>query len=302
MKFVVTGGCGFIGSHIVDALIARGDEVHIVDTFRTGKRERLNLNAVLHEIDIRDAEKLLEIFVGSSGIFHTAAEPRMQYSINDPRLTHDINVTGTLNVLLAARDCNVPKVVYSASTSAYGLAHTMPLTEDMTPNPLIPYAIQKYVGEKYCEMASALYGVATVSLRYFNVYGPHQTTDSDGPYATVVGIFLGQRKKNMPMTVVLPGTQRRDFVHVSDVVNANLLAMASNKAQKGEVINIGTGISYGMIEVAKLIGGPMVFIGERKGDVTDSVANIIRAKKMLDWEPHVAFEKGIDELKQFYGL
>src|SRR3989344_8639628 len=178
MKYIVTGGAGFIGSHIVDMLVERGDEVHVVDNFLTGKRERLNQKAVVHEVDIRDADKLPAIFKGSAGIFHTAAQPRMQLSIREPRLTNDINITGTLNVLLAARDAGVKRVVYSASSSAYGSKHPMPLHEDMAPGPIIPYAIQKRVGEQYCEMASLFYGLETVSLRYFNVYGPRQTTDA----------------------------------------------------------------------------------------------------------------------------
>src|SRR3989338_8827841 len=225
MKYIVTGGAGFIGSHIVDALLGRGCEVHVVDNFLTGKREHLNPRATLHEIDIRDFEKLSPIFAGAAGIFHTAAQPRMQYSIQQPKLTYDINITGTLNVLLAARDSGVRRVVYSASSSAYGARNTMPLREDMPPEPVIPYAIQKRVGEQYCVMASRFYGLETVSLRYFNEYGPRQTTSRDGPYATVVGIFLEQRKKGEPMSVV--PDQKRDFTHVTDVARANLLAMGS---------------------------------------------------------------------------
>lgn len=302
MKFIVTGGAGFIGSHIVDALISRGDEVHVIDNFLTGKRERLNPKAILHEIDIREFEKLPSILKGSSGVFHTAAQPRMQYSIKHPRLTNDINVTGTLNVLLAARDAGVPKIVYSASSSAYGSKHPMPLHEDMTPSPIIPYAIQKRMGEQYCEMVSKFYNLATVSLRYFNVYGPRQTTDADGPYATVIGIFLGRRQKNLPITIVPNGKQRRDFTHVADVVSANLLAMESNKVGKGEVINIGTGKNYGILEVADLIGGPTIFVEPRQGEVLETLANNRRAKELLGWEPKIAFEEGIQELKKLHGL
>ena len=194
-KYIVTGGAGFIGSHIVDTLIDRGDEARVIDNFSTGKRERLNPRAVVHETDIRDLEAIRPIFTGAAGVFHTAAQPRMQFSIKEPKLTNDVNVTGTLNVLLAARDVGVRRVVYSASSSAYGPRHPMPLREDMAPEPVIPYAIQKRVGEQYCGMFSRFYGLETVSLRYFNVYGPRQTTESDGPYATVIGIFLEQRQK-----------------------------------------------------------------------------------------------------------
>jgi len=301
-KFIVTGGAGFIGSHIVDMLVERGDEVHVVDNFQTGKRERLNPKAVLHEVDIRDADKLPDIFKGALGVFHTAAQPRMQYSIREPKLTNDINITGTLNVLLAARQSAVKRVVYSASSSAYGARHPMPLHEDMPPDPIIPYAIQKRVGEQYCSMVSRFYGLETVSLRYFNVYGPRQTTDADGPYATVIGIFLGQRQKGLPMTVVPDGHQRRDFTHVRDVARANLLAMESGKVGKGEIINIGCGKNYSILETADLIGGPRVFAEPRQGEVRETLADNSRAKTLLGWEPEISFEDGISELKKLHGL
>ena len=301
-KFIVTGGAGFIGSHIVDHLIARGDEVHVIDNFLTGKRERLNAGAVVHEVDIRDADKLPAIFRGAAGVFHTAAQPRMQFSIQQPKLTNDINITGTLNVLLAARDTGVKRVVYSASSSAYGYKHPMPLHEDMEPGPIIPYAIQKRVGEQYCSMVSRFYGLETVSLRYFNVYGPRQTTDADGPYATVIGIFLGQREKGAPMTIVPDGTRRRDFTHVRDVARANLIAMEAGLVGKGEIINIGCGTNYSILEVADLIGGPRVFIEPRQGEVKETLADCRRAKEFLGWESEVSFEEGIAELKKLHGL
>lgn len=295
MKYIVTGGAGFIGSHIVDMLVARGNETHVVDIFLTGKRERLNPKAILHEVDIRDFTKLAPIFAGAAAVFHTAAQPRMQYSIKEPQLTNDINITGTLNVLLAARDAGVKRVVYSASSSAYGANNPMPLREDMRPEPIIPYAIQKRVGEQYCEMASKFYGLETVCLRYFNVYGPRQTTASDGPYATVIGIFLEQRKNGEAMTVV--PDQWRDFTHVTDIARANLLAMESEKVGKGEIINIGTGTNYSVLEVADLIGGEHKFIEPRQGEVKATLADNSRARELLGWEPKVKFEEGIRELK-----
>jgi UDP-glucose 4-epimerase len=283
-------------------LISRGDEVHVVDNFLTGKRERLNPKAVLHEIDIREFKKLPMILKDSSGVFHTAAQPRMQLSIQEPQLTNDINITGTLNVLLAARDAGVPKIVYSASSSAYGLKHPMPLHEDMPSCPIIPYAIQKRVGEQYCEMVSKFYNLATVSLRYFNVYGPRQTTDADGPYATAIGIFLGQRQKGQPMTIVPDGKQRRDLTHVVDVARANLLAMESDKVGTGEIINIGTGKNYSILEIADLIGGPTVFIEPRQGEVKETLADNKKAKELLGWEPTISFEEGIEELKKLHKI
>ncbi len=302
MKYVVTGSAGFIGSHIVDMLIARGDEVHGIDNFQTGKRERLNPRAIFHEVDIRDAGKLPVIFKGALGVFHTAAQPRMQYSIQEPLLTNDINITGTLNVLLAARDTGVKRVVYSASSSAYGKKDTMPLVEEMRSEPIIPYAIQKRVGEQYCEMVSKFYGLETVSLRYFNVYGPRQTTEADGPYATVIGIFLEQRAGGKPMGVVPDGNQRRDFTHVTDVARANLLAMESDKVGQGEIINIGTGANYSVLEIAKIIGGSWEFVVPRQGEVRETLASIKKAKELLAWEPEISFEKGMRELKSAYRL
>ena len=297
-KYVVTGGAGFIGSHVVDQLLARGDEVHVVDIFLGGRRDRLNQKATLHEIDIRDFDSLAPIFKGATGVFHLAAQPRMQYSIQEPRLTNDINITGTLNVLLAARDAGVKRVVYSASSSAYGARNPMPLQEDMPPEPIIPYAIQKRVGEQYCQMVSRFYGLETVSLRYFNVYGPRQTTEKDGPYATVIGIFLGQRKNGQAMSVVPDGTMRRDFTHVYDTAWANLLAMESLKVGKGEIINVGTGKNYSVIEVAGMIGGPWEFCKPRQGEVKETLADYTKAKELLGCEPKVSFEEGILELKK----
>jgi len=302
IKYIVTGGAGFIGSHIVDALVERGFDVHVVDNFLTGKRERLNPKAVLHEVDIRDFEKLHPIFAGAAGIYHTAAQPRMQLSIKNPRVTNDINVTGTLNVLLAARDAGVKRVVYSASSSAYGKKDTLPLTENMVPEPIIPYAIQKRVGEQYCQMASRFYGLETVSLRYFNVYGPRQTMESDGPYATVIGIFLEQRINDKPMSVVPDGTQKRDYTHVSDVVRANLLAMESDKVGKGEIINVGTEKNYSIFNVVDMIGGSWEFVAERQGEVKETLADITKARGLLGWEPKVSFEEGIAELKSLHRI
>lgn len=301
-KVVVTGGAGFIGSHLVDALLERGHEVHIIDSFWTGKRAHVNPAAILHEADIRNPEAIRPIFSDAAAVFHTAAQARMQYSIAEPRLTNDINVTGTLNVLLASRDAGVRRVIYSASSSTYGQKTTMPLQEDMPAEPIIPYAIQKRVGEQYCAMASQFWGLETLSLRYFNVYGPRQTTSADGPNATVIGIFLDQRRRGEPLSIVPDGTQRRDFTHVRDVVRANLLALESDRVGRGEIINIGTGKNWSVREVAELIGGPWEFVAPRRGEVAETLADNRRAKELLGWEPHIRFEDGIAELKALHGL
>ena len=300
-KVVVTGGAGFIGSHVADALIERGFDVHVIDNLSSGKRERLNPKAVLHEVDIRDKGALGPIFADAQFVFHLAALARVQPSIKDPQPSHDSNINGTFNVLQAASKANVKRVMYSASSSAYGNQDRLPLTEDMTPRPMSPYALQKLVGEYYCRLFSALYGLETVSLRYFNVYGPRQTTASDGPYATVVGIFLEQRQNGQPLTIVPDGEQRRDFTHVRDVVAANLLAMDSPRVGHGEVVNIGTGRNYRVREIANLIGGSTVFV-EPRVEPKETSADITKARELLGWEPRERFEDGIAELKQLHGI
>lgn len=299
VKVVVTGGAGFIGSHLVDDLIEKGYEVRVVDNFVAGKKERLNPQAILYEVDIRNFEKLAPIFSGAKFVFHTAALPRVQPSIKDPRTTNEVNVGGTLNVLLAARDAGVCRVIYSSSSSVYGNQDQLPLEERVEARPLSPYGLQKYIGELKCRLFSELYGVETVSLRYFNVYGPRASTE--GPYALAIGRFLEQRKKGEPMTVVPDGNQSRDFTHVRDVVRANILAAQSPKVGKGEAVNIGGGKNKTITEVADLIGGPRVFI-EPRIETKHTLADIRKAKELLGWEPMVKFEDGIAELKSLYGL
>lgn len=301
MKCIVTGGAGFIGSHITDALVKRGDEVHVIDNFSTGKRENLNPRAVLHEKDIRNFDAIAPIFQGISRVFHCAALARVQPSIKDPRASHEVNSGGTTNILVAARDAGVKRLIYSASSSAYGNQDTLPLHEAMDARPMSPYALQKYTGELSCRLFSQIYGIEIVSLRYFNVYGPRQTTEADGAYATVIGIFLGQRAAGRPMTLVPDGTQSRDFTHVRDVVRANLLAAELSRVGKGEVINIGTGKAYTMNEVAEMIGGSTVWIKPRI-EPKATLADIRKAKNLLGWQPTVDFKEGIEELKKLYGI
>jgi len=299
MKCIVTGGAGFIGSHVTDALVARGDSVHVIDDLSGGKKERVNPAAVFHQKDIRDFDAIAPLFAGVDFVFHLAALPRVQPSIIDPRTTHDVNVTGALNVLVASRDAKVKRVVYSASSSAYGNQDTLPLREDMDARPMSPYGLQKYIGELQCRLFHLVYGLSTVSLRYFNVYGPRAA--SDGAYALVVAKFLEQRRKGEPMSVVPDGTQSRDYTHVSDIVRANILASSSPKVGAGEVINIGGGHDRTVLEVAALIGGPTVW-AESRMEPQHTLADITKAKELLGWTPQVAFEDGIAELKKIYGL
>lgn len=298
-KVIVTGGAGFIGSHLTNALIERGYAVTVIDNLLTGKRERVHPNADFQKKDIREFDEITPFFKNAEFVFHTAALPRVQPSIQDPRTTHDINVTGTLNVLLAARDSGVKRVIYSASSSAYGNQEKLPLAEHMIPSPVSPYGLQKLQGEMLCSLFSKVYNLETVSLRYFNVYGPDASTE--GAYALVIGKFLDQKKRGEKLTVVPDGKQSRDFTHVRDIVRANMLAAESLCVGRGEVINIGGGHNTTVLEIAELIGGPYIFI-EPRLEPKHTLADISRAKELLGWEPHVKFEDGIAELKKLYGL
>lgn len=298
-KAVVTGGAGFIGSHLVDALIGCGFAVHIIDNLSGGTQENISPKAVFHKVDIRNLEDIKPIIKGAKFVFHCAALPRVQYSIEHPVLTNEVNVGGTLNVLIAAQEGGMKRVIYSASSSAYGDQKTLPLIETMTPNPKSPYGLQKYIGELYCKVWSAVHGLETVSLRYFNVYGPR--INPDGAYALAIGKFLKQRKAGKPLTIWGDGTQTRDFTNVRDVVRANLLAAESKRVGKGEVINIGAGRNFSVNKLAALIGGPVVHESPRI-EPHDTLAGNSLARKLLGWKLKVSFEDGIAELKRLYGL
>ena len=298
-KCLVTGGAGFIGSNLADALIERGDEVIIIDNLTTGKRENINPKADFRETDIRDLAAIAPLFQGVDYVFHFAAFPRVQPSIEDPATANDINLNGTLNVLIAARDAGVKKVVYSASSSAYGDQTEMPLREDMPARPLSPYGLQKYAGELYCRLFSDIYGLPTVSLRYFNVYGKRQALE--GAYCLVMGIFVNQRLKGEPMTITNDGNQRRDFTSVVDVVRANIMAAESKNVGQGEVINIGRGKNYSVNELARMIGGPIVY-GEKRIEPKETLADNSLAKKLLGWKPTVDLPDWLEEYKKEMGL
>jgi len=296
---LVTGGAGFIGSNLVDALIAKGWRVKIIDNLATGKKENINPAAEFFELDIRQLDKIKPIFSGVDYVFHFAALPRVQFSIENPAESNDVNLNGTLNVLLAARDAKVKKLVYSASSSAYGNQRKMPLRETMPASPLSPYGLQKYVGELYCRLFSEVYGLPTVCLRYFNVYGKRQALE--GAYALVMGIFARQRLAGQPMTIIGTGKNRRDFTSVIDVVRANILAAQSKKVGRGESINIGRGKNYSVKELAKIIGGPIVHIAPRL-EPKETLANNSLAKKLLGWKPTVDLPKWLEEYKKELGL
>jgi UDP-glucose 4-epimerase len=284
-KAVVTGGRGFIGTHVVRALKDKGCEVEVVD--------------IKEGSDIRKPEDLAKAFAGAAYVFHLAALPRVQFSIEHPAESNETNIVGTFNVLLAAKEAGVRRVIYSASSSAYGNQAIMPLVETMDAHPISPYALQKYVCELYCRMFSEVYGLSTVSLRYFNVYGPG--ADPDGPYAQVIPKFIQMRLRGEPMTITGDGEQTRDIVHVRDVVRANILAAESKKVGQGEVINIGTGAHVSINAIAKLIGGEAKHIQARL-EPHDTLADNSLAKELLGWEPQVRLEDGIAELKKLAGL
>jgi nucleoside-diphosphate-sugar epimerase len=298
-KVVVVGGAGFIGSNLTETLIAEGHEVHVIDNLVGGKREQVAKEAVFHEVDMRDFDTIAPIIRGADTVFILAALPRVQFSIEYPRETNDVNIGGIVSVLKASVDGGVRRVVYSASSSAYGDQPTMPLVETMPAHPLSPYGLQKYVGELYCRMFSDVYGLETVSLRYFNVYGKNQ--DPNGAYALVIGKFLKQKAEGRSLTITGDGEQTRDFTHVRDVVRANIRAMKSEKVGKGEVINIGAGNNCSINRVAELIGGEKEYVAARL-EPKNTLANTILAKELLEWEPQVKLEDGIAELKKAAGL
>jgi UDP-glucose 4-epimerase len=291
-KCLVTGGAGFIGSNLVDALIERGDEVIILDNLATGKKENINPRAQFVEIDLRDLEKIKPYFTGVDFVFHCAALARVQPSIEDPVKYNDYNVNGTLNVLVAAKDAQVKKVVYSASSSAYGDQKIMPLTEDLPANPISPYGLQKYIGEEYCRLFSYVYNLPTVCLRYFNVFGPRMVRE--GAYASVVAIFFSQKEKGEPLTIVGDGEQLRTYTFVKDIVRANILA-AESDISDGRAINAGQSNEYSVNQIAAMIGGEITHLPPRIEPRRNLCDNTL-AKKLLNWEPEVRLEDWLKSL------
>lgn len=305
MKVIVTGGAGFIGSHLVDALIERDDEVFVIDNFSTGKKENVNPKAMLFEFDIRRIylKYIFQIFKGIDYIFHLAALPRVQYSVDHPIETNAVNINGTLNVIALAVLLDVKRLIYSSSSSIYGNQPVLPLREDMPANPLSPYALQKFAAERYCQMLCNPGNIrrlnGAVCLRYFNVYGPRQS-DCDS-YSSVIGTFL-KNKKAGAASVIYGGSQTRDFTWVGDVVKANILAAESDKVICGEVINIGGGANYSIDQLSEMIGGSYIHKPAKAGEPLHTLADISKARALLGWEPAITLEEGITELKKLDGL
>lgn len=300
MKVLVTGGAGFIGSHLVNRLINDGHKVIVIDNLSEGKKENLNPKAKLYKLDICDLGKIMPLFKNVDYVFHLAAIPRVPLSVEKPIETHKVNVDGTLNVLYASYKNNVKRFIFASSSSVYGNQKTLPLKETMIPNPLSPYGLQKLIGEMYCKLFSNLYGLQTVSLRFFNVYGPGM--NPEGAYALAIGKFLKLKKEGKPLTIYGDGKQTRDFIYIYDVIEALILAIKSKKVGSGEVINISYGKNYSINYVAKLIGGKKIYLPPRKGEPKHTLGDNSLAKKLLNWQPKTSLEEGIEICKKYFGL
>lgn len=292
MKSLVTGGAGFIGSNLVDRLLDLGHEVVVIDNEYSDAHDQFYWNdkAENYKYDICDYENTRPLYDGVDYVFHIAAEARIQPAIENPIRAVTINSVGTCTVLQCAREAGVRRVMYSSTSSAYGLKNELPNTESQPDDCLNPYSISKTNGEKLCSMYTSLYGLETVIFRYFNVYGERQPLK--GQYAPVVGIFLRQRAAGEPLTIVGDGEQRRDFTYVGDVVNANIMAAISNQEEEafGEVYNVGTGTNYSVNEVAAMISDNTTNIPPRPAEARLSLANNKKIYEAFGWSPRVKLE------------
>ncbi|MAG11621.1 MAG: hypothetical protein CMI52_02325 [Parcubacteria group bacterium] len=297
MKYLVTGGGGFIGSHLSEELLNRGHEVVIIDNFITGQRHRVPHDAKLVEADIRNYAEIAEYFIGVDGVFHTAAYPRVPRSIAEPMISHDINTNGTQNVLEASAKAGVKRLIFSGSSTPYGNQESLPLHEGMRVQPMCPYAAQKIAGELYCNVYSQLYNLETVCLRYFGVYGKHMLMDDE--YAMAVPAFIKARLENKPVTIFGDGTVTRDFTHVRDIVRGNILAMESQKVGRAEIINLGAGKNVSVNDLAGAIGVKANY-EEARYEPKDTLADNSKARELLNWQPTITFQEGMKELVNYY--
>jgi nucleoside-diphosphate-sugar epimerase len=307
MEYLVTGGAGFIGSNIVRHLVAEGRTVRILDNLATGRR--VNIEDLLDDVDfmegdIRDEATARRAVDGASYVIHLAALPSVIRSVKDPIAANQTNINGTLNMLVAARDAGVKRFVFSSSSSVYGNTPTLPKREDMTPMPLSPYAVQKLTGEHYCRVFHRLYGLQTVCLRYFNVFGPRQ--DPASQYSAVIPLFVSALQNDTPPIIHGDGEQTRDFTFVGDVVRANLCACTAPDAAAGGVYNVAyehrTSINELARILAKLLGKAITpqHVAPRAGDVRDSQGDPTAAKTMLQWSAETTVEAGLKEAVAFY--
>jgi nucleoside-diphosphate-sugar epimerase len=303
---LVTGGAGFIGSHVVRGLLEKDCQVRVLDNFSSGKRENLAEVAERIELiegDIRDPAAVQRCMAGVNTVFHLAARASVPRSVAEPRPANEINVTGTLNLLIAAHEASARRFIYSASSSAYGDTPIMPKTVDMQPQPLSPYAVSKLAGEHYCKVWCHVYGLETISLRYFNVFGPRQDPHSD--YAAVIPAFVSRMLKGERPVVFGDGEQSRDFCYVSNVVEANLLAAEAAELH-GEVVNVACGerttLNQIVADINRLLGTDIEaeYQPPRPGDVRHSLADISVTRRVLGYEPRVMFPEGLERSIEWY--
>lgn len=294
-KVLVTGGAGFIGSHLVEELVTDGYEVVVLDNLVSGRLENLN-NVIdritFHEVDISNCDYLNDLFDGVDWVFHIAAVADIVPSICNPIHYHRCNVDGTIAVLEAARHANVQRFVYAASSSCYGIPDIVPTPEDAEIRPMYPYAFTKYVGEQYVFHWHKVYNLPVVSLRFFNVYGPRARTT--GTYGAVFGVFLAQKLAGKPFTVVGDGEQTRDFTFVTDIVKA--LCYAADSGVVGEMFNVGSGGTYSVNKLVSLLGGDVINIPKRPGEPDVTFADISKIQRVLHWQPEVSFEDGVAKM------
>lgn len=302
MKAVITGGAGFIGSHLALELIERNMEVIIIDNLSTGNIEHVPAASGFVHLDLSDhdnIDKITEAMQGATYVFHLAAMARVQPSIKNPLTYHKNNVNATIQVLHAAHQAKVKRLIFSSSSSVYGRIIEMPLREDMVPLPSSPYGLQKWIGEHYAKLYSTCYGLETVSLRYFNVFGERQSQSPGN--SQVMSIFSKAKREGKKLTITNDGNQRRDFVYVKDVVYANLLASASAHVGRGEVINIGSGENISLNQLADLFGGEREYIG-KVDEPFETLANINLAMELLKWKPDMKLETWIERNKISLGI
>ena len=311
-RVLVTGGAGFIGSHIVDRLLSDGFDVTVLDDLSSGSLSNIARHKGQKEFrlvkgDIRDAKLVREALKGVDAVFHEAAFVSVTLSVKDPVLANDVNVAGTLNVLKASADLGVKRFVFASSAAVYGETSTPLKLEDMASVPMSPYGVSKFAAESYVRSFYRTYGLETVSLRYFNVYGPRQSFDLDCAYGGVISIFLNRLLRGMSPIVYGDGEQTRDFVYVRDIVEANMLALDSTKAA-GEAINVGSGTGISVNRVAEVLKSLLnktsvknMYVDPRVGDVRYGYADITKAGELLGYRPTVSFEEGLRELVEWYG-
>ena len=272
----------------------------VVDDLSSGANpERLPKEVVFHKLDVCNTAELTKVMEGVDYVVHLAALPRVQFSIEHPFETQHANIDGTLSVLESARTAGVKRIVYAASSSVYGDQTVMPLVETLPAQPKSPYGLHKYVGELMMKLWNEIHGIETVSLRFFNVYGPH--FDPDGAYALVIGKFLKQRSEGLPMTITGDGEQSRDFTHVRDIIDAVVRASQNPDVGKGEVFNVGAGRNVTINEITKIIGGPTQYVPARL-EPKHTLADSTKIREALGWVPTVSLEEGIAELKTKFGL